>query len=136
MADVLTPEQRRKCMAAILCKNTRPELQVRRIVHALGFRYALHRTDLPGKPDIVLTRHNKIIFVHGCYWHRHNCSNGSAFPSTRAEFWKSKFEGNIKRDSANRKLLNNMGWRTIIVWECELKNQRRLATRLAKFLAK
>ena len=114
-------EQRSRNMSAIKSKNTKPEIAVRKLLHSMGFRFRLHRKDLPGSPDIVLPKYKTVIFVHGCFWHRHeNCKYAST-PKTRSEFWESKFEGNIKRDKINQTNLIKLGWKIIIVWECELK---------------
>ncbi len=114
-------EQRSRNMSAIKSKNTKPEIAVRKLLHSLGYRFRLHRKDLPGSPDIVLPKYKTVIFVHGCFWHRHeNCKYAST-PKTRSEFWESKFEGNIKRDKINQTNLIKLGWKIIIVWECDLK---------------
>ena len=118
-------------MARIKGKNTKPELVVRRTLHALGYRFRLHRGDLPGRPDIVLPRYKTAIFVHGCFWHRHpNCSKAT-MPKTRREFWQNKFETNILRDRRNTEALQNAGWQVLIVWECETKQIDALCARLA-----
>ena len=117
----MTPKQRSAQMARVRSTNTKPELLVRSLVHRLGFRFSLHRADLPGKPDIVLTRHKKIIFVHGCFWHRHaNCRRMSV-PATNVTFWKAKFLANIERDRRNRRRLQRLGWKVLIVWECDTR---------------
>tara|TARA_B100000945_G_scaffold286117_1_gene256833 strand:+ start:81 stop:497 length:417 start_codon:yes stop_codon:yes gene_type:complete len=114
-------EQRSRNMSAIKSKNTKPEIAVRKLLHSMGYRFRLHRKDLPGSPDIVLPKYKTVIFVHGCFWHRHeNCKYAST-PKTRAEFWESKFGGNIKRDKINQTNLIKLGWKIIIVWECDLK---------------
>ncbi|MBO8223103.1 DNA mismatch endonuclease Vsr [Prochlorococcus marinus str. XMU1401] len=114
-------EQRSRNMSAIKSKNTKPEIAVRKLLHSLGYRFRLHRKDLPGSPDIVLPKYKTVIFVHGCFWHRHeNCKYAST-PKTRSEFWESKFVGNIKRDKINQTNLIKLGWKIIIVWECDLK---------------
>ena len=118
MTDRLTPETRSRNMAAIRGTNTKPELAVRGFLHAKGFRFRLHRNDLPGKPDIVLPKFRTVIFVHGCFWHLHGCKNTVA-PKTRSEWWAAKLEGNRARDERNRLRLEKLGWRVIIVWECE-----------------
>jgi DNA mismatch endonuclease (patch repair protein) len=105
-------------MAAIKGKNTKPELLVRRALHASGFRYRLHAKDLPGRPDIVLPKYNTVIFVHGCFWHHHGCKN-SAWPRVRSDFWGNKIRANVERDAVNEIALKAMGWRVSIVWECD-----------------
>lgn len=134
MADVLTPEQRRKCMASIKGKDTKPELIVRKIVHAMGFRYRLHVKNLPGKPDMVLPQLGKVIFVHGCFWHMHTCRFGRVKPMTNPEFWQKKRESNQERDSKNIRELKKLDWKVMIIWECRTKNFRELEKRLWNFL--
>lgn len=125
MTDVLTPAQRRKCMSSIKGRDTKPEMIVRKMVHSLGYRYRLHRMDLPGKPDLVFSRFKKVIFVHGCFWHKHRCRYGRVTPKTNAEFWRAKRESNKLRDIRNRKLLKEMGWSTLIIWECWTKASKK-----------
>jgi DNA mismatch endonuclease (patch repair protein) len=132
--DTLTREQRSRCMAAVKGRDTSPEMAVRRIVHGLGFRFRLHAGDLPGKPDILLRRLHAVIFVHGCFWHRHSCKGGRATPQTRADFWRVKFERNVARDRRVRAALRRDGWRVLVVWECQLGNVDKLAARLQAFL--
>ncbi len=134
MTDVLTTEQRHKCMSRIRGKDTDPERKVRSIVHQLGFRFRLHVKDLPGSPDIVLPRLHKVIFVHGCFWHLHKCRYGRVTPATNSDFWKTKREGNRKRDLKTRRLLKNAGWRILVVWECELKDLDKMRTQIQTFL--
>lgn len=137
MTDVLTPEQRRKCMASIRNKDTKPETIVRKLVHAMGYRYRLHRKDLPGKPDLVFSRMRKVIFVHGCFWHLHRCRYGRVKPKTNAQFWNDKRELNRMRDIKNRRLIKNMGWNSLIVWECNIMDKRKrqqLESRIISFL--
>ena len=116
---------RSRNMAAIKGKDTKPEMIVRRALHAAGFRYRLHQRDLPGSPDIVLTRLRTAVFVHGCFWHRHGCSR-STWPTTRAAFWRAKISGNQDRDRRVRHFLRDAGWKVEIVWECELASAARL----------
>lgn len=135
MADVLTPAQRSRCMAAIRGKDTKPELAVRSVLYALDYRFRIHRSDLPGKPDIVLPRHSLAIFVHGCFWHMHSCRFGRVVPKTNAAFWASKRQSNVSRDRRNRLALRKLGWRTITIWECQTKDPERLARRLRSRIA-
>jgi DNA mismatch endonuclease (patch repair protein) len=135
MTDVLTPEQRSFNMSRIRNRNTRPEIVVRSIVHRLGYRYRLHKSDLPGKPDVVLVRHRKIIDVHGCFFHMHKCRYGSVVPATNAAFWKAKRLSNVERDRRNLKALKREGWRVMIVWECETRDLPALSKRIEKFLS-
>lgn len=108
-------------MSAIRGRNTKPELVVRRLLHSLGYRFRLHRETLPGKPDIVLPKYRTVIFVNGCFWHRHAGCRYATFPSTNAVFWQKKFRQNVERDGRNYELLKKLGWNVVIVWECELK---------------
>lgn len=134
MADVLSPEQRRYNMSRIRGKDSKPEMVVRRLVHGLGYRYRLHHRDLPGCPDLVFTSRRKVIFVHGCFWHRHRCRYGRPMPATRRRFWQAKLEGNKARDAKNRRALRRCGWRVLVVWECQTKDLEKLADRLVAFL--
>lgn len=132
--DVLTKEQRSRNMAAIKGKNTAPELLVRSIIHRMGFRFGLHRRDLPGRPDIVLTSRKKLIFVHGCFWHIHRCKYGRVTPATNAEFWSAKRLSNVERDKRNLKQLRDSGWEVLTIWECWTKDIDSLQHRLCAFL--
>ena len=126
MVDRISAEHRSWNMSRIRATNTRPELAVRSLLHRLGYRFRLHRSDLPGKPDIVLPKHKTVLFVHGCFWHRHaNCRFASA-PKSRTEFWNAKFARNIDRDVEIRRSLRRLGWKVIIVWECDLAKPKRL----------
>ena len=113
--DRMTPEQRHRCMSHIRCKDTEPEWAVRRMVHAMGFRYRLHVKGLPGKPDLVLPRHHKIIFVHGCFWHAHGCRTAQRPPATHRRFWKEKFATNVRRDEQALRQLWQEGWQVLVV---------------------
>jgi DNA mismatch endonuclease (patch repair protein) len=135
MVDVHTKEQRSFNMSRIRSKNTRPEIIVRSMVHQMGYRYALHRKDLPGHPDMVLTKYHKIIFVHGCFWHMHKCRYGKVKPATNTKFWQSKREGNVARDKRNLRKLRNNGWQVLIIWECQTRKSEKLIEKLQKFLA-
>ena len=128
--DGVVSSVRSRNMAAIRGKDTAPELAVRRILHAMGLRFRLHRKDLPGRPDIVLPKHRTVVFVHGCFWHRHAGCRYTTTPRTRQEFWQSKFAANVERDSRNRTDLQQLGWRVIVVWECELRQPSDLKERL------
>ena len=128
------PETRSRIMRAVKGKNTKPELVVRRLAHAMGYRYRLHRKDLPGKPDLVFPKFRRVIFVHGCFWHGHDCVRGARIPKANAEYWRSKIIQNGLRDTANIAELKSLGWRTAIIWECELKRLEWVRRRLAKFL--
>ncbi len=134
VTDWLTVEQRRRVMQAVKGKDTGPELTVRRIVHRLGYRYRLHRKGLPGRPDLVFGPSKKVIFVHGCFWHAHNCGHGR-MPESRQEYWIPKLIGNKERDQANVAKLKATGWKVLTVWECEIKNTAELVDRLTQFLS-
>lgn len=132
--DVLTKEQRSYCMSRIRKTDTTPELTVRRIVHRLGYRFRLYRRDLPGCPDIVLPRHRKVIFVHGCWWHRHNCQLGRRSPKSRRQYWLPKLQANKERYKRDRRALQRQGWKVLTIWECQTRNSEKLVNRLSKFL--
>ncbi|WP_339862865.1 very short patch repair endonuclease [Paremcibacter congregatus] len=126
MPDIVTSEKRSQMMAGIKGKNTKPEMLVRKLVHSLGYRYRLHVNDLPGKPDLVFPRHRGVIFVHGCFWHGHNC-HLFKLPGTRQEFWKTKIEKNRMNDSKAKAALQNLGWRQLDIWECALKGKTKVS---------
>jgi DNA mismatch endonuclease (patch repair protein) len=126
MADVLSQSQRSYCMSQIRGKNTRPEHLIRKGLFAHGFRYRLHQRSLPGCPDIVFPKHNAVIFVHGCLWHRHDCALFQ-WPKTNAGFWRKKISRNRQNDKKNLIRLQSAGWRVMIIWECALRGKRRLA---------
>jgi len=134
MTDVHTKEQRSFNMSRIRDKNTKPEIKVRSLVHQMGYRFRLHRKDLPGKPDLVLKRHKKIIFVHGCFWHMHNCRYGKVIPKTRRKFWQTKRQSNVLRDRKNIRELKKVGWKVLVVWECQTNNITALTQKIKKFL--
>jgi DNA mismatch endonuclease (patch repair protein) len=121
-------------MGAVRGKNTAPERMVRSAAHALGLRFRLHQADLPGRPDVVLSRHRTVIFVHGCFWHRHTCPRATD-PKTRPEFWLTKLNDNRKRDQEKRAVLEKLGWRVIEIWECETTDRAALERRLRKLFA-
>jgi len=120
-------------MQAVKTKNTGPELTVRRLLYAMGYRFRLHPKDLPGRPDIVLPKYRKAIFVHGCFWHQHGCPKGQP-PKSRLEYWTPKLEANKKRDRTNIELLERMGWSTLVVWQCQLADGERLQQMLQEFV--
>ena len=132
MTDVHSRETRSRNMAAIRSANTKPEVRVRSALHALGFRFRLHRKDLPGRPDIVLPKYRTVLFVHGCFWHCHRCRYGSVVPATRAEFWAAKRQGNVDRDRRSARALRRLGWRVLVVWECEVRNDAQAEARVAR----
>jgi len=120
MADTLTPIERSARMARIRGRDTKPEMAIRLGLHRLGYRYRLHCKELPGRPDIVFPSRRKVIFVHGCFWHNHNCSVGH-IPASRKDYWAAKFARNTERDAENLRRLTDMGWTSLIIWECEIK---------------
>lgn len=122
MADTVDESTRSRIMASVKAKNTRPELALRKALHALGFRFRLHRKGLPGTPDLVFSKYRAVVFVHGCYWHRHEGCRYASVPATRVDFWNEKFRANVERDRKTLEALAEAGWRTAIVWECALKN--------------
>lgn len=125
MTDIVSPEVRSRMMSGIRAKDTRPELVLRRALHALGFRYRLHVRNLPGKPDLVFPKYRAIIQVHGCFWHRHGCSK-TTDPASNSEFWQMKFARNVVRDREVECRLRELGWRVGIVWECEIASEQKL----------
>lgn len=131
--DIMSPETRSRVMSRIRSKNTRPEMIVRRLLHGIGYRFRLHGRDLPGRPDIVFRSRRAVVFVHGCFWHRHDCGLGY-MPRTRQQFWQDKFDGNVRRDQKVRNELKAAGWRVIVVWECQIDKLSALSARLVKSL--
>ncbi len=123
-----------RIMSLVRGKDTGPEMAVRRLVHGLGYRYALHRKDLPGTPDLVFAPRRKVIFVHGCFWHGHHCRTGDRLPKKRAEYWSAKIARNKHRDASVRRRLRVMGWSILTIWECQLRNPASLTQRLQRFL--
>ncbi|NGO62444.1 DNA mismatch endonuclease Vsr [Rhizobium daejeonense] len=121
MMDIVDRQTRSRMMAGIRGKDTKPELALRRALHARGFRYRLHAKHVPGRPDLVFPKHHAVVFVHGCFWHRHNGCRYTSTPSTRPEFWQAKFEANVARDATVRAALLESGWRVATVWECALR---------------
>lgn len=133
--DKISAAQRSENMRRIGQKDTKPELVVRRTAHALGLRYRLHRRDLPGRPDLVMTSRKVVIFVHGCFWHRHPGCRNCTTPATRSEFWAAKFAANVQRDARCERQLREQGWRVEIIWECETKDRYVLVERLRSIMA-
>ncbi len=132
--DTLSSSQRSERMSRIHAKDTGPELAVRSLVHKMGFRYRLHSRELPGCPDLVFPHRKKVLFVHGCFWHRHNNCRNNRTPKTKLSFWLPKLNANKKRDQKNQTRLKSMGWKSCVVWECELKNKEILAKRIEIYL--
>ena len=133
--DTRTPEQRSRIMKSVRTKHTGPELVVRRLLHGLGCRYALHRRDLPGSPDIVMPTRGKIVFVHGCFWHGHKCRYGR-LPKSRPDYWLPKVLANRQRDRRNRTALTRAGWSVLVVWQCQTRTPDRLKPKLIAFLGR
>ena len=134
MTDRFTRQQRSEIMARIKGRDTAPERVVRSLLHGMGYRFRLHVRELPGRPDIVLPRHRKVILVHGCFWHGHNCRRG-ARPRSNSNFWNRKIDGNIERDKRDRKGLHSLSWKVLVVWECQIRDEEALRGRLLKFMA-
>ena len=134
--DVHNAKQRSFNMSQIRNRDTKPEMIVRKLTFALGFRYRLHRKDLPGKPDLVFAGAKKVVFVHGCYWHVHDCKYGRVVPKTNAVFWQTKRQSNVDRDMRDQAALAALGWQVLIVWECETRDVGALGERLSKFLSR
>jgi len=135
LTDTVSSEQRRWIMSRVKSANTAPELLVRSMVHRMGYRFRLHRRDLPGVPDLAFPRLKKVIFVHGCFWHGHDCPRGRRLPQTNAEYWTEKLRKNQARDSRNQARLEELGWEVLVLWECELKDLETLRSKLEAFLA-
>ncbi|MBM3760215.1 MAG: DNA mismatch endonuclease Vsr [Acidobacteria bacterium] len=121
-------------MAKVRSKDTGPEMVVRKLVHAMGYRYRLHRKDLPGAPDLVFASLGKVIFVHGCFWHLHQGCSLARMPKSRLDFWKPKLEANRERDKKNLRQLKKLGWTSITIWECQLGDDKKLRDRIERFL--
>jgi len=135
VTDIVSKEVRSRMMSGIKGKNTKPEMIVRSTLHKLGYRFRLHSRILPGKPDIVLAMHKTVIFVHGCFWHRHEGCRYAYTPKSRESFWKEKFSKNVDRDQRNVMQLQHAGWKVAVIWECETVNLNTLSTRLKLLLS-
>jgi DNA mismatch endonuclease, patch repair protein len=132
--DRISKEHRSWNMSRIRSKNTAPEMIVRSLLHRLGYRFRIHRRDLPGRPDIVLPKLRVALFVHGCYWHRHKGCRLAYTPKSRTEFWQHKFEENVERDKRSIGALRELGWHVLVIWECQISNEEWLADRIGRFL--
>lgn len=132
--DNLSVEDRKRTMQRVRSQDTKPEMKVRRMVFGLGYRYRLHRADLPGKPDLVFPGRRKVIFVHGCFWHGHDCKSGRKQPKTNLTYWTKKLDRNRQRDLEHSQKLHELGWQSMIIWECELKDMDALRRRVQNFL--
>lgn len=133
MVDTFSPQARSALMARIRSKDTSPEVLLRSAIHGMGYRFRLYRRDLPGKPDIVFPGRRKVIFVNGCFWHGHNCRRGR-MPRSNRPYWLNKIETNKKRDALSKRRLTLLGWKWLVVWECELKSAGELRSKIAVFL--
>jgi DNA mismatch endonuclease (patch repair protein) len=129
-----TTPARSRIMRAIKSRDTAPELLVRRLAHSMGYRFRVHRKNLPGTPDLVFPARRKAIFVHGCFWHSHDCGRGARVPKQNRSYWKKKLARNEERDEAARKALTALGWKVSVLWECELRNRKRIERKLRVFL--
>ena len=134
LTDTLSRSERSERMARVRSADTGPEMRLRRLVHGMGFRYRLHRKDLPGKPDLVFPSRRAVIFMHGCFWHRHKGCKLARLPKSRVAFWEAKLEGNRRRDLRNQERLRELGWRVLVVWECELSDLDATAEKVREFL--
>lgn len=134
MANVFFRRKRSEIMRTVPGRDTKREIVVRKIVWRLGYRYRLHVRSLPGCPDLVFPSRQKVVFVHGCFWHRHGCSNGRSMPASHVDYWKEKFDRNKSRDRKHRRALASLGWRSLIVWECQTRKLDSLTSRLKSFL--
>ena len=134
LMDTLTSEERSERMSLVRGRDTKPEMLVRRLVHGLGYRYRLHRGDLPGRPDMVFPSRHRAIFVHGCFWHRHPQCKLARIPKSRQEFWVPKLEGNRRRDLENQRRLREIGWDLLVIWECETRDRQSMTDRIKSFL--
>lgn len=133
MPDVYDPHKRSWIMSRIRSRNTGPEVLVRSLIHRMGYRFRLHHRKLPGHPDIVLARHRKVVFVNGCFWHGHENCRRSKLPSTNADFWSSKIARNKERDAEAMRMLSALGWRTLVIWQCETRDRQKLLETLTAF---
>lgn len=134
MVDTLSPEERSERMSRVRGKDSAPEMRLRRIVHGSGFRYRLHVKNLPGSPDMVFPKRKAVVFMHGCFWHRHEGCKLARLPKSRLGFWVEKLEANRQRDKRNQGLLMEMGWRVLVVWECQLRDTVAISRTVTEFL--
>lgn len=134
MTDTFDAETRSRIMRAVRSEDTGPEMKVRSLTHRLGFRFRLHRKDLPGKPDLVFPSLRKVMFVHGCFWHRHRSCREATMPASRREYWVEKLTRNAERDRKNLAALRKLGWKALVVWECEIRNLEHVERKISHFL--
>jgi DNA mismatch endonuclease (patch repair protein) len=132
--DTMTTQERSERMRRVKSRDTQPELELRRLVWSLGYRYRKNRRDVVGRPDVAFVGRRRAIFLHGCFWHRHDCASGRRAPKSRTEFWDTKFAQNVTRDARVMLELKSAGWRALVIWECELNNQQQVERRVRKFL--
>jgi len=132
--DTLNREQRSERMRRVKARDTKPEIRLRRLVWSMGYRYRKNRRDIVGQPDLSFIKRKRAIFLHGCFWHRHDCASGRRSPKSRIKFWNSKFERNVRRDAAVMIGLKSKGWQGLVIWECELRDESCVALRVRKFL--
>ncbi len=132
--DTLSPEERSELMSRIRGKDSNPEMKLRRLIHGMGFRYRLHVMNLPGKPDLVFPRRRTVIFMHGCFWHRHDGCKLARLPKSKISFWEEKLETNRQRDLLNQELLREQGWHVLVVWECQLNDTAKVSRIVEEFL--
>lgn len=135
MTDHVTRAKRSQMMSLVRSKDTKPEMALRRLVHSLGYRFRLHDARLPGKPDLVFPGRHKVIFVHGCFWHRHARCRYTTSPRTSVRFWQAKFCANVERDARARRELRKLGWKVLTIWQCQMKNLQKVEERIDEFLA-
>ncbi|WDI40219.1 very short patch repair endonuclease [Bremerella sp. P1] len=132
--DTLTPSQRSERMSRVRSKDTKPELRVRKLIHGMGYRYRLHVRKLPGNPDLVFASRRRVIFVHGCFWHRHRGCPNCRLPKSKLDFWEPKLESNARRDTRNQRELRKLGWKVLVIWECQTKDVERLTEVVRSFM--
>jgi DNA mismatch endonuclease, patch repair protein len=132
--DIVSKEKRSEMMSRIRGKDTVPEKQIRSLLHQQGYRFRVHVKHLPGKPDIVLPKYRTVVLVHGCFWHRHSGCKFAYQPKSRKEFWQKKFQDNIERDKREQKALQSLGWKVIVIWECELEDLKKIVNKIARLL--
>lgn len=134
MSDTYDKDTRHKVMQSVKSENTKPEIIVRSLLHLLGYRFRLHRKDLPGSPDLVLSKYKAVVFVNGCFWHQHENCQAAKRPQSNSDYWNKKLDKNVARDKKNIELLLSRGWRVLIIWECQIKNKQYLINTLLGFL--
>lgn len=136
MTDRISKERRSANMRAVRSRNTAPEIRVRQVAHSLGYRFRVHRRELPGNPDIVFPGRRKAIFVHGCFWHQHKGCRKATIPQSNRRFWRRKLRLNMARDAKQIAAIRKQGWRALVIWECDIKDEKRLTARLRQFLGR